>query len=103
MSHAISLSEMVGRTSLEASDLIGEVFATAEASYDDSSHEVVVILDAHVCPEDASDPMRHLRPAWLSKGETVRVSGDVHERSDIAHDVFHSWVGKVRTSMPQES
>lgn len=99
MSHAISLSEMIGRTPLDGG-VIGEVFATAEASYDDAAGQVVVQLGGHVCPEDSSDPMRQSRPDWMPPDETVRVGGDIQERSDIAHDVFHSWVKRLTAALP---
>jgi hypothetical protein len=79
---------------------VGEVFATAEANFDDSEQKVVVQLDGHVCPEDASDPMHHYRPEWIPAAETVRVGGDVHECSEIARDVFHSWVRRVIDAVP---
>ncbi len=99
MSHAISLSEMIGRTPLPGG-FTGEVFVTAEATYDDAAGQVVIQLDGHVCPEDSSDPMRQSRPNWMPPGETVRVGGDVQERSDITHDVFHSWVKRLTAALP---
>ena len=101
MSHAISLSEMVGRVPLKDQVFVGEVFASAEANYDDEAQEVVVTLDGHVSPEDPRNPMQHLRPDWLPSKETVRVHADVHERSDIAHYVFHSWVRRVTEALPR--
>jgi hypothetical protein len=106
MNHSISLGELIEKVPLSlageaGAGELGELHATLSAHYEAGAHEVVAELDAYVCPDDASHMMEeHLRPGWLPEKQVVRAGGDAGEASDIARDVFHSWVRRVRESVP---
>jgi len=107
MNHSISLGELVGKVPLSLaveseSEALGELHATLSAHYEVGAGEVVAELDAYVCPDDANHMMEdRLRPEWLPGKQVVRVGGEAGETSDIARDVFHSWVRRVRESVPE--
>jgi hypothetical protein len=106
MNHSISLGELIEKVPLSLtveaeSEMLGELHATLEAHYEAVAGEVVAELDAYVCPDDANHMMEdHLRPEWLPGKQVVRAGGEAGETSDIARDVFHSWVRRVRESVP---
>lgn len=106
MKHSIMLGELIEKVPLAlaragAAGEQGELHATLAAHYEKEKGEVVAELDAYVCPDDASHMMEeHLRPDWLPERQVVRAGGDAGETSDIARDVFHSWVTRVRESVP---
>lgn len=106
MNHSISLGELVGKVPLSLaveseSEALGELHATLEAHYEAGARAVMAELDAYVCPDDASHMMEeHLRPDWLPGKQVVRAGGEAGETSEIARDIFHSWVRKVRDSVP---
>jgi hypothetical protein len=107
MNHSISLGELIEKVPLSLaveaeSEMLGELHATLAAHYEEKAGEVVTELDAYVCPDDANHMMEeHLRPEWLPGKQVVRVGGEAGETSDIARDVFHSWVRQVRESVPE--
>ena len=75
--------------------------ATLLAHYEAAAREVVAELDSYVCPDDASHMMEErLRPSWLPQKQVVRAGGEAAESTDIARDIFHSWVRQVRDSVP---
>lgn len=104
MNHSISLGELVKTVPMvvKGVEAMMEVHATLSAHYEQGTQEVVAEVDAYVCPDDASHMMEdHLRPEWLPSKQVVRVGGEAGETSDIARDVFHSWVRRVRESVPE--
>ena len=106
MNHSITLGELIEKLPLrlagEASaDAIGELHATLSAHYEKEAGEVVAELDCYICPDDASHMMEeHFRPAWLPGRQVVRAGSEEGETSEIARDIFHSWVRRVRESVP---
>ena len=106
MNHSISLGELVEKLPLSLAteadaEVLGELHATLSAHFNSGTNEVVAELDAYVCPDDANHMMEdRLRPEWLPGKQVVRVGGEAGETSDIARDVFHSWVRRVRESVP---
>jgi hypothetical protein len=106
MNHSFSLGELIEKLPLrfaaEASEeALGELHATLSAHYEKAAGEVVAELDSYVCPDDASHMMEeHLRPDWLPGKQVVRAGGESGETSEIARDIFHSWVRRVRESVP---
>lgn len=106
MNHSISLGELVEKVPMSWAsgevEVLGEVHATLSAHYETEASQVVAELDAYVCPDDASHMMEdRLRPGWLPEKQLVRVGAEAGETSDIARDVFHSWVRRVRESVPE--
>jgi hypothetical protein len=107
MNHSISLGELIEKIPLSLAGPAGteemaELHATLSAYYEQATHEVVADLDAYVCPDDASHMMEdHVRPGWLPGRQVVRAGGESGETSEIARDIFHSWVRRVRESVPE--
>ena len=77
-----------------------EVCATAEALFDESQSQLAVTLDSFLRPADVRVKEEHESAEWLPKKQTVRESVPRHEALDLAEDIFHRWVGKVRRSIP---
>jgi hypothetical protein len=106
MNHSLSLSELIEKLPFRlagerSSEALVDLHATLTAHCEAGAGELVVELDAYVCPDDANHMMEdHLRPEWLPGKQVVRVGGEAGETSDIARDVFHSWVRRVRESVP---
>lgn len=96
MEPIISISEVVEKRETPGG-MLG-VCATIESSYDKSKHQLIAQLGSYIQPEHSAD---HLHPGWLPAPETLREQVDKDEASDLARDMFHRWVRRVRTSVPQ--
>jgi len=66
-----------------------EVCASAKANYDEEHSRLVVDLASFLRTADLPNKERQLSAPWLPHQETV----------DLARDIFHSWVRKVRQAM----
>ena len=93
------LSEAVG--SKELKDGVYEVWATAEAQYDDARSELLVDLDSFVRPTDIRLKETRIDPEWLPKKGKVAEHVGSHEAHDQAKEIFESWVRKVRRHIPE--
>jgi hypothetical protein len=62
---------------------------------------LVVRLTAFLRPVDILVKEVHTTTDWLPPGQLVRESVSLHESSDLARDIFHQWVRKVRGSAPR--
>lgn len=98
MSHAVSFSECVGHTFFEGEPVL--VFATVDASYQDERHEVEVSRKAYVTPKNMKHLAEHREAPWLPPESVVTAGCDGYEASDVARDIFHSWVRQVKESIP---
>jgi neutral trehalase len=99
MSHPVSFSECVGHTRFEDEAVL--VFATVNAEYRDDRHEVEVIRKAYLTPQDMEHLAEHWEAPWLP-GESIVTAGcDGYEASEVARDIFHSWVRQVKESIPK--
>lgn len=98
MKKVISISEAIERISWEKGT--AELCANAEASFDQSKNQVVVALDSFISPVDITAPDQQLRASWLPAAEVVRVSADSGEAAEIARDIFHNWVKRLRAAAP---
>ena len=80
-----------------------EICATAEARYDSSTQKVSVTLDSFarcVFPTGDHDPKRE---PWLPTPECVTEHLPADETQAFTHDVFQSWVKKVRGTIPRQA
>lgn len=108
MNRAVTLGELVARLPLALAaaepceaGAAGELHATLAAHHETASHELVAELDAYVCPDDANQMMvARFRPEWLPAREVVRVGCAAEEASEVARDIFHSWVRRIRSVVP---
>ena len=84
----------------ELKDGTYEVWATAEAHYDDGRSELVVELDSFVRPTDIRLKDTRIYPEWLPKNGKVAEYVSSEEAHEQTKEIFESWVRKVRRHIP---
>lgn len=99
MKRVIDTSEIIGMLNLE-DGLRCELCASAIARYDESAGRLVVQLTAFLRPADSLVKSGRFRTDWLPGDQTVTESVDWDESVELARDVFHRWVRRVRESAP---
>ena len=77
-----------------------EVCATAEATHDEVESKLTVVLESFLRIADIRIKEVHESASWLPPKQTVQESVSRREALDVADDIFHRWVGKVRQSIP---
>ena len=77
-----------------------QVCATADADYDHASEKISVRLEAFTRQSSITGDGAHLAQPWLPHGERVTEHLPHDEADEFVKDVFHSWVKKVRASIP---
>ena len=92
----MSIDEILG--TIEDGSL--QVCATATADYDDAAGKVSVALDAFTRRATTANDGAHIPQPWLPRGERVTEHLPREEADDFVKDVFHSWVNRVRASVP---
>lgn len=98
MKRVIDTSEVLG--TLDQPEGPCELCASAVATYDEPSNQVEVRLDAFLRTVDVRAPERHFPAPWLPKAEVIREGASAEEAADLARDIFHRWVGKIRRAAP---
>lgn len=98
MNRVLSSNEILGTIDLQGQET--EVVASAEAGYEDATGELVLGLGAFLRPVDIRRKERHVDADWLPRAQTVREHVSRDEAGDLAKDVFHRWVARVRQSIP---
>ena len=98
MENAFSISEIIGTID----DGNVEVCATADTSYDRSAEEVIVNLNAFARRVSVQGHGEHLAEPWLPPAERVTEHVPREDSASFTKDVFHSWVRKVRSSVPDD-
>jgi hypothetical protein len=98
MKRIISSSEIIGQFTRDEHEF--EVCATGEASFDEGKSELIVELDSFIRPVDLRAKEAHAPADWLPRKQTLKESVSQDETVDLAKDIFHRWVGKVRQSVP---
>ena len=100
MKKLISSSEVVESVPGDGGEW--EVCAVAAADYDDSNSRVVVELESFLRKASTSGDGEIRRLPWLPGKSRVTEHVPREEASQVSHDVFASWVRKVRHSIPPE-
>jgi hypothetical protein len=77
-----------------------EVCASADAQYDEEATGLVVKLNAFLRTTDLLTKEKRFPAEWLPKPETVRETVGPEETVELARDIFHRWVRKVRQAVP---
>jgi hypothetical protein len=98
MRRIIDTTEVLGE--VETPDGLFEVCAEAVALYDEEAGKLEVELDAFLRTTNIRVKEKKLSPDWLPKHVHVRESAAAEEAGDMARDIFHGWVRKVRESIP---
>lgn len=99
MKCVIDTSEVLG--TVETPEGNCEVCAAAEAGFDEAAGQLAVRLEAFLRPAGLLVKERHFRAAWLPRNETVTESVAREECHEVAREIFHRWVRKVREAAPQ--
>ena len=98
MKRIISSSEIIGLFTRGEHEF--EVCATGEANFDEGKSQLIIELDSFIRPVDLRAKEAHLPADWLPRKQTLKESVSHDETFDLAKDIFHRWVGKVRQSVP---
>ena len=61
---------------------------------------MVLRLEAFLRPTDLLAKERHLRAAWLPPNETLKETVEFDDSGELAREIFHRWVRKIRTAAP---
>jgi hypothetical protein len=99
MQRVIDTSEVLG--TVETPEAAGELCASADARFDETTGRLLVKLEAFLRPTGFLAKERHFRADWLPGNETVTESVSREECHEVAREVFHRWVRKVREAAPQ--
>jgi hypothetical protein len=99
MKRIIDTSEVLG--TVEASEGVCELCASADASFDEEAGRLVMTLEAFLRPTGLAAKERHSRANWLPKNETVTEFIARDECHEVAREIFHRWVRKVREAAPK--
>lgn len=98
MKRILNTSEVLG--AVEVPEGSCELCATADAGFDDSAGRMVVKLESFLRPAGLLVKERHFRADWLPANEMVTESVAREECHEMARDIFHRWVRKVRAAAP---
>ena len=98
MKRVIDTSEVLGM--VETPEGSSEVCASADAGYDEAAGRLVVKLEAFLRPAGLLVKERHFRTDWLPASETITESVTREESPEVAREIFHRWVRKVREAVP---
>ena len=98
MKQVIDTSEVLG--TVETEEGTCEVCASAGATYDETTGRLAVRLEAFLRPAALLAKERHFRAPWLPKDEVVTEGVAREECHEVARDIFHRWVRKVREAAP---
>ena len=101
MKRIIDTSEVVGTVDMPQGTC--EICADADANYDEEAARLTVKLDAFLRTTDLRSKERRLSADWLPGKETVTESVGPDETVEMARDIFHQWVRKVRKAAPSLS
>jgi hypothetical protein len=99
MKRIIDTTEVLG--TVEMPEGMCELDVSADASFDEAAERMVVKLQAFLRPTNVLVKERHFRADWLPENETVTESVRREECHDVAREIFHRWVRKVREAAPQ--
>lgn len=97
MESSISISEIIG--TIYGGEV--EVCATADTAYDLAEEKVIVTLKAFARRVSVHGHGEAVPEPWLPASEQVTEHLSREEAGTFAKDVFHSWVKKVRASVPE--
>jgi len=98
MKRVIDTSEVLGTVTIAQGTC--EVCASADASYDEDAARLAVHLDAFLRTTDLRSKEMRLSADWLPGRQTVTESVGPEETVEMARDIFHRWVRKVREAIP---
>ena len=99
MKRVIDTSEALGE--VDTPEGRRELCVAADASYDEAAGRLIVKLEAFLRNTDLVTKEKHSTADWVPQPETVRESVGPEETVELAREIFHRWVRKVREAAPQ--
>ncbi len=99
MKRVIDTSEVLG--TVETPEGLREVCVSADANYDEDAGRLVMKLEAFLRNTDLVTKEKRFTTDWLPKPETVCESVGPDETVEMAREIFHRWVRKVREAAPK--
>ena len=98
MKHVIETSEVLGTVDTPEGEC--EVCASAVAQYDEEAGRLRVHLDAFRRTTALLKKETRLAAEWLPRPQTVVEGVGPDETVELAKEIFHRWVAKVREATP---
>lgn len=98
MKRVMSISEIVD--SHEVIKGTRDVLAAGEATFDEGKSEMVMTLTSRVMVTDVRGHETVVPVDWLPKPETIREHVSREETQELARELFHRWIVKVRAAVP---
>lgn len=98
MKRVIDTSEVLGTVEMPEGEC--EVCASALAQYDEEVGRLRVELDAFLRTSDLRKREKRLTADWLPRPQTVIEGVGPDETVELAKEIFHRWVAKVREASP---
>jgi hypothetical protein len=98
MSAHFSRSEILG--TVTQNTLEYEVCASLEGSFDQEHQQLKLRLESFLRATDIRVKEQHLKPSWLPQDEQLREGVGEEDAPDLAREIFHGWVSKVRKAVP---
>lgn len=101
MRHIISLNEILDTVQVDRDKC--EVWASADAYYDEAHSQVAVELEAGVRPRNSRVALHQAVKDWCERKESIKESVARAEAVPVVRDIFDNWVRKLRQNPLQPS
>ena len=98
MKHVIDTSEVLGAVDTPQGEC--EICASAIAQYDEEAGRLRVQLEAFLRTTDLRKKEKRLTADWLPRPQTVIEGVGPDETVELAKEIFHRWVARVREASP---
>ena len=79
----------------------GGGWAVRAAGFDEETGRLLLQLETFLRPTELFAKERHFRADWLPANETVTEFVTREECHEMAREIFHRWVAKVRKASPK--
>ena len=95
----MTISDVAGEFESERGRV--EVWAVAEAVYDESQNKLVILFGSSLQRIDPDHPDEVFTSEWLPEREILRKSIPIDRAYEYAQELFAAWTIKVRRSIPK--
>ena len=93
------MSDVVGEFESERGPV--EVWAVAEAAYDETQSKLVILFGSSLRSLDPDRPDEVFTSEWLPDRDILRKTIPVERAYEYAQELFGAWMIKVRRSIPK--
>jgi len=95
----MTMSDVVGEFESERGRV--EVWAVAEAVYDESQSKLVILFGSSLRSVDPDHPDEVFTSEWLPERDILRKTIPLERAYEYAQELFGAWIVKVRQSIPK--